>query len=236
MLTADVSAASKTLYGNHQLFCQLIIICMLIVSLGKVSAENEKISHLAKLAQERYGTEAYENFIALNQLISDNKNNSDLEKLTKINDFFNNKILFVDDAQLWNTSDYWATPLETLGRKAGDCEDFSIAKYAMLRLADIDINKLRLVYVKATLQSNGNTFIQAHMVLSYYQTPQSVPLILDNLNPNILSASNRKDLSPIFSFNSSHLWVGNNSKPKSNPSRNLSRWQDALNRMSADGL
>lgn len=236
MSVAGINPAGLALLKKSQQLLKLFLVSILLVGLNIVRAENEKINHLANLAQERYGVEAYENFMALSQLIIDIKNSSDLEKLTKINDFFNERILFVNDAELWKTSDYWATPLETLGRKAGDCEDFSIAKYAILRLAGVENNKLRLVYVKASLQGDGISYVQAHMVLSYYQTPQSTPLILDNLNPNILLASSRKDLSPIFSFNSSSLWVGNNPKPKSDATSNLSRWQHVLNRMSADGI
>lgn len=230
------SLACKILLKKSVLLGRLFLISILLISLAIAHAENQKINHLANLAQQRYGAEAYENFILLNQLVAEIKNSNDLEKLTKINDFFNARIMFVDDIDLWNTSDYWATLLETLGRRAGDCEDFSIAKYITLRLAGLSNEKLRLVYVKATLQADGTSYVQAHMVLSYYKTPQSVPLVLDNINPNILAASSRKDLSPIFSFNSNSLWVGNNPKPKSDATSNLSRWQNVLNRMSADGI
>ena len=40
---------------------------------------------------------------------------------------------FADDTEIWGEPDYWATVLETLGRGAGDCEDFSIAKYVTLK-------------------------------------------------------------------------------------------------------
>lgn len=210
-------------------------ICVLLFFL-KATAEDSKLMQLANLAQQRYGAEAYANFVALDQLVAAIKNSSDIEKLNKINNFFNERILFVNDIDLWNTSDYWATPLETLGRKAGDCEDFSIAKYAMLRLAGIADDKLRLVYVKASLQGDGRSYVQAHMVLSYYATPLATPLVLDNLNPDILPANQRKDLIPIFSFNSSNLWVGSSAKPNAKATTNLSRWQSVLNRMSADGF
>ena len=74
------------------------------------------------------------------------------------------------------------------------------------------------------------------MVLSYYATPQSEPLILDSLIKEISPASQRKDLSPIFSFNDKGLWVGNSNKPKSDSQSHLSKWRDVLLRMRADGL
>ncbi len=42
---------------------------------------------------------------------------------------------------------------------------------------------MRLIYVKA-IELN-----QFHMVLAYYPTPSSEPLILDNINPEIVTPS-----------------------------------------------
>ena len=44
------------------------------------------------------------------------------------NNYFN-KIHWKWDQEHWGVEDYWATPIETLGTHAGDCEDFSIGKY-----------------------------------------------------------------------------------------------------------
>jgi len=45
------------------------------------------------------------------------------------------------------------------------------------------------------------------MVLSYYKTKHSSPLILDNLTSKITSAEKRKDLLPVYSFNDTGLWL-----------------------------
>lgn len=191
---------------------------------------------LSNNARQKYGEEAYQDVMQLQQLIAQIKTTPDIEKLKKINDFFNQKILFADDIVVWGQSDYWATPLEALGKQAGDCEDFTIAKYIFLREANIPNHKLRLNYVRALVSNNGIRASQAHMVLSYYATPESEPLILDNLNSEIYPASSRRDLSLIFSFNDKGLWVGNSSKPKADSQSHLSRWRDVLLRMQMDGL
>ena len=151
-----------------------------------------------------------------------------------VNDFFNQQIYFQNDQAIWGVSDYWATPVQTMGKRTGDCEDFSIAKYITLLKLGVPSNQLRLVYVKADV---GLAKPQAHMVLAYYPTPASEPVILDNLNPEIRPASKRRDLKPVFSFNSEGLWVGNENKPKvKKPETRLSRWRDVLIRMQAEGL
>lgn len=149
---------------------------------------------------------------------------SEREQLTEVNRFFN-QLYFVNDDVLWGKNDYWATPLEFLGSNAGDCEDFTIAKYFSLLELGVSDKKLRLVYVKA-IELN-----QFHMVLAYYQTPSAQPLILDNINPQIKPASQRRDLLPIYSFNGQHLWLmkSKNGELAGNSSR-LSLWNDLRSR------
>ena len=53
-------------------------------------------------------------------------------KVDRINEFFNRQVTWGSDAKVWGDKDYWATPIETMGKAAGDCEDFSIAKYYSL--------------------------------------------------------------------------------------------------------
>lgn len=147
-----------------------------------------------------YGERASRRVVTWQQLIEQIQDKTEQEQLIKVNNFFN-QLRFVDDIELWGKKDYWATPLEFLGTAAGDCEDFSIAKYYTLRELGIEDNKLRLVYVKA-IRLN-----QFHMVVAYYPQPSAEPLLLDNIDPQVKLASKRKDLLPIYSFNGSKLWL-----------------------------
>jgi len=145
---------------------------------------------------------------------------SERDQLTRVNQFFN-QLNFVNDDRLWGKNDYWATPLEFLGSNAGDCEDFTIAKYFSLLELGVSDKKLRLVYVKA-LSLN-----QFHMVLAYYSTPSAEPLILDNINPEITTATKRRDLLPIYSFNGSNLWLMKSKNGQlAGKSSRLSLWND----------
>ena len=97
--------------------------------------------------------------------------------------------------------DYWATPFEALTTHGADCEDYVIAKYYTLKELGVEVEKMRITYVKA-LRIN-----QAHMVLTYFPTPDAIPLVLDNLISKIVSADRRKDLEPVYSFNGSGMWL-----------------------------
>ncbi|MEN3112261.1 transglutaminase-like cysteine peptidase [Uliginosibacterium paludis] len=156
------------------------------------------------------------------------------DKLRRTNDFFNRRIRFLDDDVVWGKPDYWATPLEFLGRGAGDCEDYAIAKYHSLIELGVPSSRLRMIYVRATLGAPGSTVQVAHMVLGYYAEPDAEPLVLDNLISDIRPASRRPDLAPVFSFGSEGVFVSGSNRPSS-PVDRLSLWADLRLRMKAEG-
>ncbi len=166
-----------------------------------VSATLEVSQALLESLRRKYGEPAVERVLEWQDLMRTAKNLPEREKLLKVNDFFNRRIRFVDDADLWGRLDYWATPLEFLARGAGDCEDYSIAKYFTLKELGVPEDKMRLTYVKA-IRLN-----QAHMVLTYFAAPRAVPMVLDNLIPTIEPADRRTDLLPVYSFNGVGLWL-----------------------------
>lgn len=150
--------------------------------------------------ERKYGEPARERVVRWQELIRSGAHLTEMEKLRRVNDFFNG-IEFISDIEHWGKKDYWATPLEMLVTNGGDCEDFSIGKYFTLQEMGIPAEKMRLTYVKA-LRLN-----QAHMVLTYFPAPDEDPLVLDNLDKKILPAAQRHDLLPVYSFNGDGLWL-----------------------------
>ncbi len=147
-----------------------------------------------------YGAEARERGRELNHLLLKLEGRPDSEKLREINRYFN-RIPYADDIDHWLAQDYWATPEEFIGTNRGDCEDYVIAKYVALRAVGIPEGKLFLTYVKATELG------VSHMVLTYFSTPSDTPLVLDNYDPRILPATERRDLLPIYSFNAESFFL-----------------------------
>ncbi|TVP93360.1 MAG: hypothetical protein EA348_00895 [Pseudomonadaceae bacterium] len=160
----------------------------------------------------------------------------DMDKLAHVNAFFHRHMTYRLDSELYGQEDYWATPLESLGHGAGDCEDYVIAKYVSLLHAGVDDNRLRLVYVRARIGGPRSNLSQAHMVLSYQSSADAEPLILDSLLEEILPASMRDDLEPVFSFNYSGMWAGGSRTSVGSSTARLSRWRDVIERMSAEGI
>lgn len=153
---------------------------------------------LEKIERE-YGAFAKRRAFALVQMMNEVRDQSEMEKLNGVNDFFN-QTPYASDKETWGISDYWATRYEFIGKDRGDCEDYVIAKYFTLKELGVPASKLFMTYAKSL------KYKTAHMVLTYYATPRSEPLILDNYNFKILPASQRDDLIPIYSFSGDELF------------------------------
>lgn len=180
--------------------------------------------------EKSYGGSARKRGVALNELLARLRGADAHSQLVEVNRFFN-QFAYASDQATWGEEDYWATPLEFLGRQSGDCEDFVVGKYFALRSLGMKDQHLFLTYVKATRQNI------AHMVLTYHEAPGAIPLVLDNYNPRILPATERPDLVPVYSFNAHSLFL-------SNPSAGLgqalptdkiknSKWDKLLSNMRA---
>ena len=200
--------------------------------LGSVLADWD-FSLISRRAQALYGPlgEGQQRIDDWQHLLATQKQVSELEQLNRVNRFFNQRVRYVEDIDLWHQTDYWETPIEALWKGAGDCEDYAIAKYFSLRHLGVASDKLRITYVKA-LRLN-----RAHMVLTYYATPDAMPLVLDSLIDDIRPASQRTDLLPVYSFNAEGLWLpGAKGNQKVGDTKRLSRWQDVLKKMQAEGF
>lgn len=219
-----------TRYRTHIRAVLAMIKACMWVSLTVVALD---LNQMSSLAEARFGDRARQTVADWHNLLTSAEPEPTLRQLQLVNDFFNSRVRWSTDRDIYDTEDYWATPLETMGRLVGDCEDFSIAKFASLRELGIPPEQLRLIYVKAI--SGGLT--QAHMVLAWYETPLSMPLILDNINQTILPANQRRDLQPVFSFNSEELWLGaNGNRVSASPQARMSRWRQVLDQMRKEGL
>ena len=209
------------------LLISLIFLSRLVAQTNEPLDENKIISSL----EQSYGKRAGKRGKAWFKLMRSKAENSEQDKLTKVNRFFN-LFRFIEDKKLWGVSNYWATPIEFIGVNGGDCEDYSIAKYFTLLELGIADEKMRITMVKAVKLN------QYHMVLAYYETPSAMPLILDNIDGTIKPANQRQDLIPVYSFNASQLWL-NKEKGRgvlSGKSSKLKLWRDLRQRIATATL
>lgn len=69
------------------------------------------------------------------------------EKATAVDALVDKQIEYVTDPQNYGRDDYWASPMETIARQKGDCEDFAILKYYALRYLDVPADRMFVVAV-----------------------------------------------------------------------------------------
>lgn len=199
-----------------------LIILSLVTSSPLASLPDQYVGQMIVASR---GTPAARMVTAWAKLIQDGRKMTPWQQINLTNTFFNRRIRYVSDQRLWGVADYWATPLEMMKKRAGDCEDYVIGKYVTLLAMGIPDSQLRLMYVRAT------TVNQAHMVLLYDDPEQSQPWVLDNLKPSILLANQRPDLIPVYSFNGIGLWLSHQRGRAKARTNRLTMWQDLQARM-----
>lgn len=192
-------------------------IVLFLLALTLADAQAYVSQSIIKNVGKKYNRFAKNRFIDMEETLDRLKNKSTIIKLNTVNTYFN-EVRYRSDMKNYHMSDYWATPWEFLARDAGDCEDYVIAKYFALKYLGIDYRKMYFTYVRST------QFKEAHMVLTYFETPTSQPLILDSNNRFVLPASKRPDLIPIYNFNGDIL----SSKAKKEHQKTTKKWDDLI--------
>jgi len=206
----------------------IFLIRVLLFSLLCTQSYGENIFSIDKKtlfnSEKKYGYEAKQRIQELIKLLNKLDKESELKKLEDINDFFN-KINYNTDLKVWNKKDYWASRAEFLNIANGDCEDYVIAKYFSLRQLGLPAEKIFLTYVKAI------KYRQSHMILTYFKSKGSVPLVLDNINTKILPSTKRRDLRPLFSFNGEKIYMAKQrglGRVVPSGKVNLSQWSELI--------
>ena len=119
-------------------------------------------------AEKKYGPFAKNRFISIQkELIDKYKDANDTLKLNAVNRWVN-KLKYDSDMHIYGVGDYWATLYEFVGKDRGDCEDYTIAKYYILKALGVDPHKMKFTYV---VYRDRRGHLLAHMVLSYLKVP-----------------------------------------------------------------
>ncbi|MES0810624.1 transglutaminase-like cysteine peptidase [Roseibium sp. SCPC15] len=138
-------------------------------------------------------------------------------QIPKVNYMVNRLLSYQEDSSLWKTGEYWASPVETLRHRAGDCEDYAILKYALLRDLGVEDEDMRIVVLRDTAAR------QYHAVLSVRHKGKW--LILDNRFSRIRFERDLPHYQPLYSVNAAGEW--SHLPQKGDPIRLASRLKSA---------
>lgn len=121
------------------------------------------------------------------------------ERLNAINARVNQRLRYVIDQVADGVPDYWQSPLETVMRGTGDCEDYAILKYYLALQAGIPHEDLAVVVGR--IQSTS----EVHAVL--VARGEGGWRLLDNRINTVLDLGGRADLSAIYFVDVNDIWV-----------------------------
>jgi len=104
------------------------------------------------------------------------------------------------DIDNWGKEEYWATTFQFL-KKSGDCEDYAIAKYMVLKAVGYPVENMRIVTVR--IRSLGGL---GHAVLVVYEGNEA--FVLDNRVAAVMNEKLvRVEFQPALSINEQSWWV-----------------------------
>jgi predicted transglutaminase-like cysteine proteinase len=117
-------------------------------------------------------------------------------KLDRVNAEIN-RHPYVRSIDNWGNPNYWETPFEFL-KVGGQCQDYAITKYLLLRAAGVDEDDLRVVVVRdMNLQLD-------HAILVVFVDGGA--LVLDNQIGRVLPATLIHHYRPYYSINEAGWW------------------------------
>jgi predicted transglutaminase-like cysteine proteinase len=97
-----------------------------------------------------------------------------------------------------DSQDRWLTPTEFV-RRGGDCEDYAIAKYLLLKSLGVSSSSMRIVALGA------RPGIAAHSVL-VVDSPKG-PVVLDNQRRTVYPLARAQISRTVYAFNDSSWWI-----------------------------
>ena len=80
-------------------------------------------------------------------------------RLARVNRAINAAVRYTSDLAQYGELDYWSAPLDTLASGRGDCEDYAIAKYALLRESGVSPEHMRILLVRDNLRREDHAIL-----------------------------------------------------------------------------
>lgn len=124
------------------------------------------------------------------------------EKVAAVQTRINHEITYTLDYWVHGQHDYWASALETLQKKQGDCEDFSVLKYETLKALGVDEMRLRIVI----LDVPALYLKHAVLAVDVNETPSGHPRFVLLSDPSQDLADIKYEYHPVAAVNARGVW------------------------------
>lgn len=108
-----------------------------------------------------------------------------------------NRHPYVAATDNWGRSDYWETPFEFLSRN-GQCEDYAIAKFMILRALGFADEDLRVVVVRDVERQLDHAVLVVDL--------DGTPWLLDSVDDNVVPLASATKYRPYYAINETGWW------------------------------
>ena len=122
-----------------------------------------------------------------------------MRRLEAVNMYVNSRVRFVEDRVQYGVEDIWSPAAQTLSRGKGDCEDFAIAKLAMLRRAGFAERDLYLVIARDLVRRQDHAVAVARAGGRLW--------VLDSGTDQLLDSADVQDYRPVLTFSGARSWT-----------------------------
>jgi predicted transglutaminase-like cysteine proteinase len=128
--------------------------------------------------------------LALLAIVDAGRQRKGRARLGEINRAINLAIRPMSDLAQYGQDDVWSSPLVTFAHRAGDCEDYAIAKLEALRLTGIAPDDLRIVIMRDTVRGDDHAVAFARLDGHW--------LTLDNRRMAMVEDADVRNYQPLF--------------------------------------
>jgi predicted transglutaminase-like cysteine proteinase len=118
-------------------------------------------------------------------------------KLERVNAAVN-RHPYVASQRNWGESNHWETPFEFL-RKSGQCQDYAVAKYLLLRATGVPAAQLRVLVLRDRRLGLDHAVAVAYV--------EGEAFLLDNQIGAVVSADSVHHYQPYYSINEEGWWL-----------------------------
>jgi predicted transglutaminase-like cysteine proteinase len=131
-----------------------------------------------------------------NETVAELKTLTRDEQVSRVNELVN-KMGYWSDRDVYRKADYWATPEEMFEKMGGDCEDFALFKYFLLRAAGVPADELRMTLV-------ADDAGEAHMVALVMV--DGAPVMMDCVVLQAAPPAEMRQYQAVYSLSETGAW------------------------------
>lgn len=109
-----------------------------------------------------------------------------------------NRHPYVTSAENWGVANHWETPYEFM-RRSGQCQDYAIAKFMLLRTLGVANEQLRIVVLHDVDREVDHAVVVAYV--------DGEALMLDSLSEAVVPVTQAASYRPYYSINETGWWL-----------------------------